>query len=202
MKHELIFGVPIFRYHLESNKIKEIAKEKFSVYNEYPINEAPPGWQCSLRTEFNTSKDNVYQDLYSGVMDQFTKDLALENCRAYIDESWLNYYIGSENQEEHDHLPGFYSGIHFIKYDDGHTATRFVNPIYQLYSFMYKDIDLYKNPDFGSQHWSPEVKEGDIIIFPSFLRHLVAPQKSDEHRITLAFNINTIKASTRRVFQD
>ena len=44
------------------------------------------------------------------------------------------------------------------------------------------------------------LKEGDVIIFPSFLRHRVNKSETDVPRITCSFNINTIKGSTRRVF--
>ena len=61
-------------------------------------------------------------------------------------------------------------------------------------------MDLEEQPEFSSHHWFPDVKEGDIIIFPSWLRHMVSAQETTEHRITLAFNINTIKGSTPRVY--
>lgn len=204
---QYIFGVPIFKYHLNSEDIKNIAEKKFETFSEYPINGTPNGWSCNVRTEFHSSSENRYAHLYKEVMDEFTLDLALLEDRCYIDESWLNFYQGNDHgQEEHDHLPGFFSGIHYVKFNPKvHGSTKFMNPLHQLYMFMNDDRKMDDdNPNpcagYGSGWFSPNVCEGDIIIFPSFLRHMVTPTNSNELRITLAFNINTTKGSNRRVF--
>ena len=82
-----------------------------------------------------------------------------------------------------------------------------MNPLFQLYNCTYTlssqvcrgDNALQEHP-FSRQWMLPEVKEGDIILFPSFIRHRVNKQETEELRITASFNINTIKGSTRRVF--
>lgn len=201
MKHQMIFGVPMFRYHLDPTELRKIAEQKFKEWNKVPINEAPPGWDCSLRTEFHNCEKNEYKHYYDDIMVQFARDIELEEGRCNIYESWLNFYTAGQNQEEHDHLPGFYAACHFIKFDpEIHSSTRFVNPLYSLYSYQHKDMDRLNTPEYRSHHWFPDVVEGDIIIFPSWLRHMVTAQDSKEYRITLAFNINTIKGSARRVF--
>ena len=37
------------------------------------------------------------------------------------------------------------------------------------------------------------VAEGDLLIFPSYLPHYVEPNKSDEDRIVVSFNIDILK---------
>jgi uncharacterized protein (TIGR02466 family) len=204
---QFVFGVPIFKYHLDSKDIKVIAEKKFEVFGEYPINETPNGWDCNIRTEFHSSDDNRYAHLYKEVMDEFTLDLGLLEDKCHIDESWLNFYQGKDHgQEEHDHLPGFFSGIHYVKFNpDVHASTKFANPLHQLYNLMNNRRKMDENnpcpcAGYGSGWFSPNVCEGDIIIFPSFLRHWVPSTNSNELRITLAFNINTTKGSNRRVF--
>jgi uncharacterized protein (TIGR02466 family) len=41
----------------------------------------------------------------------------------------------------------------------------------------------------NSGYWYAEPKEGDLIMFPSWLRHYVEPSKSNEDRISIAFNL-------------
>tara|TARA_B100000902_G_scaffold51514_1_gene58243 strand:- start:381 stop:989 length:609 start_codon:yes stop_codon:yes gene_type:complete len=201
MNHQMIFGVPMFRYHLDPSELKKIATNKYEEWSGVPINQPPPGWDCSLRTEFNACRKNEYAEYYNDIMVQFSKDIDLVHGRCNIYESWLNFYGKGENQEEHDHLPGFYSACHYIKFNpEVHQPTKFVNPLYSLYSYQYKDLDNGDPPDYRSNHWLPDVVEGDILIFPAWLRHMVTAQKNNEHRITLAFNINIIKGSARRVF--
>ena len=55
MKHEILFGVPLFRYHLDPSEIKEIAEKKFKDSDGLPLNETPGGWDCNI----------MYQGLYT-----------------------------------------------------------------------------------------------------------------------------------------
>lgn len=199
---EPIFGVPIYRYYLDPTEIKKYAEEKFSKNRDLPLDGTPPGWGCTLRTEFESSHRNVYKDYYNDVMRQFTVDVGISEGRCNIYETWLNYYEGPGHfQEEHDHLPGFYSGIHYIKFNpEIHSQTQFVNPLHQLFTFMNGDEQFGEQDDCTKQFWAPDAKEGEVIIFPSFLRHSVPVSNNPDVRITLAFNINTVKGSTRRVF--
>ena len=38
--------------------------------------------------------------------------------------------------------------------------------------------------------YTPEVEEGDIILFPSYLQHAVPAAEYDTHRVTIALNLN------------
>ena len=196
-----MFGVPLFRYHLDPTEIKKNALERYNRNKDIPLDGIPNGWDCNLKTDFHDSRDNRYSNYYDDVMKQFGKDVGLTSGHAHMHESWLNYYTKGMNQEEHDHLPGFYSAIHYVKFNpDVHEPAVFTNPLIQLYSYMNNEINYKKHPDYILPDFTPEVKEGEILIFPSWLKHTVKRTTTDEHRITLAFNINTMKGSTRRVF--
>ena len=41
-----------------------------------------------------------------------------------------------------------------------------------------------------SDNYTPELKTGDFIVFPSHILHGVTPHNSDSVRKTLSFNIN------------
>ena len=64
MNHEIVFGVPLFRYHLDSTELKALAEEKFSRSDGYPIDETPGGWDCKVKTDFDNSMSNKYTHYY------------------------------------------------------------------------------------------------------------------------------------------
>lgn len=201
-KADFVFGIPFFRYWKDPTELRQIAEQKYKTWENYPINDSPSGWDCSLRTEFNVAHENYYEQFYDDVMVELAEDLGLDGHRCYIDESWLNYYTDpNHSQEEHDHLPGYFSAIHYIKINpEVHGGTIFTNPLAQMSSYMNDGKDYKEYSGMNSETWTPEVISGDIIVFPSFLKHRVNHAKTSESRITLAFNINTIKGSSRRVF--
>ena len=72
MNHEIMFGVPLFRYHLDPSEIKRDAEEKFKASQGFPIDETPGGWDCSLKSDFNNSLANVYTKHYDGKLTRCT----------------------------------------------------------------------------------------------------------------------------------
>ena len=53
---------------------------------------------------------------------------------------------------------------------------------------MYSDEVQSKSFQYTSYNLSP--KEGSVILFPSYLRHAVEVNESDEDRISASFNVH------------
>ena len=129
--------------------------------------------------------------------------------RPIIDEIWMNAYEKAHYQEGHTHLPGFFSGIHYVCFDpEHHNGTTFINPQSNIYSYLTNmmnsdcegttiDMDVNRHLDEMND---VDVEEGDVIIFPSTLEHMVKKNMSDKLRITVSFNINRVAETARRVF--
>ncbi len=85
--------------------------------------------------------------------------------------------------------------VYFLKLNDNHPKITFHN--YTNYHAVYNTNSeirkLYSkdNIDHSITHpfWNLNVKEGDLIIFPSYLPHGVFLQKTDDPRITISSNI-------------
>ena len=75
MKHEMIFGVPMFRYYLDPTELQNIAKKKFGEFGSLPVNQPPDGWECTVRTEFSNCKKNEYKHFYDDILKQFSQDI-------------------------------------------------------------------------------------------------------------------------------
>ncbi len=54
-----------------------------------------------------------------------------------------------------------------------------------------QDQELTAHLPFTNTHaYSPQ--DGDLLLFPSYLRHEVLPNPSDRERINIAFNVSVI----------
>ena len=92
MNHHVMFGVPLFRYHLDPTEIKKNALERYNLNKDIPLDGIPNGWDCNLKTDFHDSRDNRYSNYYDDVMKQFGNDVGLTSGHAHMHESWSVSY--------------------------------------------------------------------------------------------------------------
>jgi hypothetical protein len=87
------------------------------------------------------------------------------------------------------------SAVHYLRYKEGHLPTTFETPLSVIYDeAIYRayrgllDSTYSENSNYCT-NYQLNVKEDEIHIFPSYLKHHVPRQKSDELRITVAINV-------------
>lgn len=200
MKHFDIFSTPISV--TKAKKHKEV--------QEYIDTNIRPEYE---KNGYNSDVCNVYSDYFSGApkldQKQFT-DFYREDIEEFFVNFnmpsnyfwqirpyfWYNFTGNGGWQEQHDHisapLPITFSAIHYVNFDkDEHKAVEFINPIEQLIRAITPSENKDAVPDFFKNLASSPnfIEEGDIIFFPSYLKHSVPIQRSDKLRITVAMNI-------------
>ena len=94
-----------------------------------------------------------------------------------VDGIWINKYDQKDYQGTHIHPSDF----SFIIYYKGNSNTVFNSPVKNLLEMINNQI-FYK-------HYEPKLKQGDIIVFPSYLEHWVRPNSNN---MTIAGNIKII----------
>jgi len=102
------------------------------------------------------------------------------DVKPYISQSWANYTKAGQYHHKHAHPNSFISGCVYIAAKG--------DKIY-FYRDSYQQIKLPTenwNP-YNSESWWFEVNEGDVIMFPSSLTHMVQTVDGEE-RISIAFN--------------
>ena len=102
---------------------------------------------------------------------------------AYITQSWLNYTQPGEFHHKHEHPNSYLSGVLYINADPQKDKIYF-------YKNGYKRISLPTNNfnPFNSESWWFSVGTCDMVIFPSYLTHMVEQTESKDTRISLSFN--------------
>ena len=199
---KILFPVTLYHTNVRENSViqREVLGSIQKCYEEknLPI---PDGWLTDkLTTSFDQDKLNhkifesekIHELYMKYVSSIFDKPVSFS-----LEDMWFNYYIDGEYQEEHHHInsnpllpPVHFSCIHYLKYDEKeHESTTFHDPISAL---RYHSFEMDSN--YYDETWAPRIKEGDLLIFPSYLVHHVKKSKStpDNPRITIAFNLRLL----------
>jgi len=199
-----LFSIPIWKKHLdvscdiENDLLNQIEQN----YEQNDHHLKPDYWNCIVHST-NENHNNINYDqvipLYKKEYENFVSENNLNlNTHNYFihGKPWYNYYVKYSNQEIHHHIDlrnnyfPLFSGVHFLKLNKDHSQLTFYNP--NQLSILYDRTNFFKNDiksSFRYKIFELDIKQGDIIIFPSFLEHAVFPQKIDDPRITISFNI-------------
>ena len=122
--------------------------------------------------------DNTYIDTISDILSDelswFGNDYS---CNPSIVRAWYERALPYMYHPVHNHGHGGFSAVLFIEYNKQyHRPTNFIAPFDHFIT--------------GEQlNYEPEVEEGDLILFPSFLHHYTHPHTSEHRRTVLSFNI-------------
>ena len=143
------------------------------------------GWQSPT---LNLSKDN---DLLRNFLIECLSDIPfIEKQTSLQFDAWVNINKKGNHNIRHIHPTSNLSGVLWIKCPEKCGEIVFTSP----YEFVgFKELESYsdkfkkENNAYISYRINP--KEGYMILFPSHLAHRVNENKSDEDRISVAFNI-------------
>ena len=117
----------------------------------------------------------------------FFKDLnsehMLETHDIVIDESWLARTRKNEYHHKHAHPNSWISGCLYINADREKDRITFYNDRYNRIDLPTENFNA-----FNSQSWWYSVGTGDIVLFPSYLTHMVEQTVSTETRVSIAVN--------------
>ena len=165
-----IFGIPIFEDEVDLEKIV------------LPDAELENTWDSGTPTTFGTQKvDDVPEETGKYLSEVVERNLYYGECMGAnprFGHIWKNVYSKHDYQDVHIHPNCQWS---FVIYVDTYSKTSFLNP-------SMKDIQN----QIGNQvvqfplDYKPNLGPGSIIIFPSFLFHMV---NSGVEGTTLSGNI-------------
>jgi uncharacterized protein (TIGR02466 family) len=105
----------------------------------------------------------------------------------FISTSWANIHSTDDFAQEHNHANSIFSGIVYIDVDDTSGEIIFYNPTPNLGLSLEFEVDHRNQFMTNRIELTPCV--GDVIIFPSSIKHSVSKNKSLNNRYSLAFNV-------------
>jgi hypothetical protein len=105
-----------------------------------------------------------------------------------IKEMWVNLMDTGGLQAMHNHANSFVSGIVYLTSSHPESQTVFLkSPGGTDFAFKNEHANITPTPFNGDRWISPPPSPGDLVLFPSYLMHAVAPNQG-ERRITMSFN--------------
>lgn len=121
-----------------------------------------------FKENFINKPDNYYQ-LVKPYIDDIIQNVIPDKNDFFVINGWYHQYTKLNWYFWHDHPGNRWATIYYVELDDACPKTEFIN---------YFGSNLY-----------PNVKEGDILIFPAWMKHRSPPNLGNNKKTILSFNI-------------
>ena len=128
--------------------------------------------------ELKSIKDFFYESL-----NKYTKNISNSDQRLVITQCWANKNPPGSKHHEHVHPNSILSGVFYLKQDKTLPPIQFNKSIQGA---MKLDPKKYNN--LNSETFLLPCVDGELLLFPSNLKHSVPTNMGKEARISLSFN--------------
>ena len=184
MRHlELLFPVPIYVINLNltlsEEELKFISQQKRI---DNVGNQTTEEKYLLENKEMARVKDRLTEccNEYAGEV------WKVQNPSMFITQSWANWTKPNHHHHQHTHKNSLYSGVFYLSADDEKDRICFFAPLQSELMPVYKEWTKW-----NSDMWWVPIKTGEVVLFPSWLKHGVdtVEEGNREERISLAFNV-------------
>lgn len=184
---EQVFPTPFLRVNLK-DKITSNCEKIINEWRTQPITEDNFGRNTSgnwISKNFQIIKNTELEPVIQPYIDFFAEEIRGETARQTIVGSWLNVNPTGYGHHKHRHSNSKISGIFYISTNEN-------SGNFNLYRYLehkqevYDDIVKFNSFNYEFMYYIP--KNYDLFLFNSYMYHSVDENKSDQPRISLAFN--------------
>ena len=202
-KIEGVFPIPVYvssyQKHKElKNELLHIidegdAKENNRVQQIYQNDRSKKTYHI-VNDFFDTSRNARFLEfkrwLYEEIGEYWLNVLGKYESEMVVTDYWFNISQKDGYQHLHDHCNAAVSGTYYINFNErSHSRFQVATPHAQTTSFEPILLtETVKATDWNQQIITINHTEGDLVLFPSWLRHGYAPNSADG-RISLSFNV-------------
>ena len=182
---ELLFSTPIWKYQIDDidNRTMEECAYKLRTIDNGVVISNQGGWQS---VGFNYSDGEDYHPILNKIVELLSEIELIHPIEEVLDiTSWININTKYSYNELHNHIGVCFSGVYYIKVPDGDCGTIGFKDPRPLVAGDFFFSQRYE----GGGYYSYPPKEGMLLLFPSFVDHMVRPNNTDKDRISIAFNI-------------
>ena len=182
MKEELLqlFSIPLLIVPYEQPIDKELDFLKTISYREQKQNGNYRSDDSYLlrKKEFKNIKNFLGESVQ-----KYTKGILNSDQRLVITQCWANRNPKGSNHHEHVHPNSIISGVMYFQINEKSPPIQFSKERQDGIK-----LDPIKYNNYNSETFMLPCKPGELIMFPSSLKHSVPTNQSEEERISVSFN--------------
>lgn len=146
---------------------------------------AGEGWQSKQNLHERESLAELVESI-NAVMAELLDFLKIGHQGVAITGCWLNVLAPGRAHLMHSHPNNFLSGIYYVKTQAGADTVNFHDPRAQTRIIRPPVTALTAD---NTDQVVVKVKDGTLLLFPAWLDHSVAENRSAEERISVSFNL-------------
>ena len=141
--------------------------------------------------------DEVYK-ISRNLNEKHWKHFALKSLRVDVTGMWFQISNGFTFHETHVHGNCSWSGVYYVqagsasKSNDDRIPNGMLNGVTRFYG-PHLEESAAGHGDWGNHYlqdynWTSYPKDGNLIIFPSYLKHMAFPYNGEKDRIIVSFH--------------
>lgn len=190
---EQAIAQPLFPTHLWIHKLKSETSERMNQSILQTLGRILPAAESGSGTRTRQSSQDLhlipeFAELVEvirfatrGVLDAMQtkyEDFEITGC-------WANIGAPGSQHSLHSHANNFLSGVYYVKTSPGSDTISFRDPRDQRSIIQPK---YQETNQFNIAVQNVAAEPGSLIIFPSWLKHSVPLNRSNEERVSISFN--------------
>ena len=141
--------------------------------------EALYGDQLQLNEKFEKFFFSLEKDLSI-----FLGNLKYKDVQYFITKSWVAYTEKGEHIASHDHGASHFSFVYYVQINENHSPLTFYEPTNRFYM-----PDATEWNEQNHQNVTINNEPGQLIVFPSWLKHGTQKTKETSPRISISGDI-------------
>jgi uncharacterized protein (TIGR02466 family) len=188
IKYQSIFPTDLYFVDIYNEKENQSYKEeliKLSKIDDGNIRSNRNAWQSDITLWQN----EIFKPLLeksSTIVQSIISDISPNRPEFVIRAMWGNVNPRGGYNLTHVHPTGWMSGVYYVELPQGCSGITFEDP--RPASLM----DFQQSCLVDKQYHNHQPKNGELVLFPSWLPHFVNPNLTNENRISISFNVELL----------
>ena len=188
-----LFPIPVFSTELNYpvDKIETLCQQERLKNSKGVIKSNLGGWQ-SGDINYPDSPFSFLLDIEK-ICQEYAENVLLTDRQLYMGNAWININQKDNSNIVHVHPGCDLSGVYYVKTPEECGNLVLLHPGSDLLTWAWGNFIPESNQSaYSSPRWWLPAKANTLYIFPSWLKHSVQPNMSDEERISISFNFSKV----------